>query len=344
MTLKKIFWFATVLCAVPLVIVAEETNSDAIVFQGKLSASSYAETNPLKGTHTLQIGLYAQPSGGDSLWTCTVQADVDAKGNFAVEVKDQSDAETDNTEETSTITLREALAQQRPCYMGVRVDDGEEILPRTRLSQQPRVLRADSAEKVAGVETFIADSGASATRLMADPLSEDKLALTVTGTTTISGDLSVGGQLYVTGGLQITGASQDTSEMGQGQVPVGTIVAYAGEVVDLPEGWAVCDGTNGTPDLRGRFIMGAGNVAANTRGGAEQVTLTVDQIPSHAHSVGYVLSNNWRGNPNGAKDGGSNYWRQMSNTTTLSLNAVGGGQAHNNLPPYRVLRFIMRVR
>ena len=41
-------------------------------------------------------------------------------------------------------------------------------------------------------------------------------------------------------------------------LPIGTIVAYSGDVSYIPDGWHLCDGTGGTPDLRNQFLMGAG--------------------------------------------------------------------------------------
>ena len=61
------------------------------------------------------------------------------------------------------------------------------------------------------------------------------------------------------------------------------IVMYTGS--PAPSGWAICNGQNGTPDLRDRFIVGAGSAyAINNTGGANSVTLTESQIPSHNHS------------------------------------------------------------
>jgi microcystin-dependent protein len=68
-------------------------------------------------------------------------------------------------------------------------------------------------------------------------------------------------------------------------LPVGVIVMWSGSVANIPSGWALCDGTNGTPDLRGRFVVGAGgSYAVGANGGAETVTLTTAQIPAHGHS------------------------------------------------------------
>ena len=63
----------------------------------------------------------------------------------------------------------------------------------------------------------------------------------------------------------------------------GMILMYTGSTA--PSGWAICNGSNGTPDLRDRFIVGAGSAySVNNTGGAASVTLTTAQIPSHNHS------------------------------------------------------------
>ena len=69
-------------------------------------------------------------------------------------------------------------------------------------------------------------------------------------------------------------------------VPPGAIIMWSGSINDIPVGWALCDGSNGTPDLRDRFIVGAGGAynPGNT-GGAKSVTLTVAQMPQHNHSA-----------------------------------------------------------
>ena len=69
-------------------------------------------------------------------------------------------------------------------------------------------------------------------------------------------------------------------------VPPGAILMWSGAVDAIPTGWALCDGQNGTPDLRDRFIVGAGgSYDVGDTGGAESVTLTVDQMPQHSHSA-----------------------------------------------------------
>ncbi len=80
-------------------------------------------------------------------------------------------------------------------------------------------------------------------------------------------------------------------------VPKGVINMWSGSLSDIPYGWALCDGTNGTPDLRGRFIVGYNpndtdyNAIGKT-GGAKLVTLTTSQMPSHSHGGTLTSSSN----------------------------------------------------
>ena len=63
----------------------------------------------------------------------------------------------------------------------------------------------------------------------------------------------------------------------------GMILMYTGSTA--PSGWAICNGQNGTPGLRDRFIVGAGSAySVDDTGGNDQQTLTLNQIPSHNHS------------------------------------------------------------
>lgn len=70
-------------------------------------------------------------------------------------------------------------------------------------------------------------------------------------------------------------------------LPAGMITMWSGAVDTIPSGWALCDGTNGTPDLRARFVVGAGGQSYDPgdRGGYNTVGLTTAQLPSHNHSA-----------------------------------------------------------
>lgn len=122
-----------------------------------------------------------------------------------------------------------------------------------------------------------------------------------------------------------------------GGVPSGCILIWSGAAADVPSGWALCDGTNGTPDLRGRFVLGAGGTYnPGAQGGSEEVALTVEQMPSHGHR--YVS--------------GVTTTHKVSTTTSGSTlmgiayettDNTGGGAPHANMPPYYALAYIMKL-
>lgn len=82
----------------------------------------------------------------------------------------------------------------------------------------------------------------------------------------------------------ITCTSIDTGAGSGGSVPSGGIIMWSGSIASIPVGWVICDGTNSTPDLRNRFVVGAGDVyAVAGTGGSDTVTLTTAQLPIHSH-------------------------------------------------------------
>ena len=75
-----------------------------------------------------------------------------------------------------------------------------------------------------------------------------------------------------------------STSQNESSIPKGTILPWYGKSSDIPDGFALCDGTKGTPDLRNRFLVGAGsNYSLGDTGGEDQVRLTNQQIGNHYH-------------------------------------------------------------
>jgi microcystin-dependent protein len=155
-------------------------------------------------------------------------------------------------------------------------------------------------------------------------------------------------------------------------IPFGTIIQSA--AVNVPDGWLNCNGASlGTtvyanlfgaigytyggsgsnfniPDIRGRVGVGAGSAGGlsnrilGVTGGAETHTLSVNEMPSHSHTL------TRRSNPdNGAFDTNSAHATESSAATTdrevlgtFSTNATGGGLAHNNMQPFIVIHYFIK--
>lgn len=142
-------------------------------------------------------------------------------------------------------------------------------------------------------------------------------------------------------------------------IPAGGIIMWSG--TNVPTGWALCNGQNGTPDLRDRFIVGAGSTyAVGATGGVNTVTLTVSQIPSHTHSASVVDPGHTHGlsringqtglsNAGGndlTTDGPTNVNLATDSRVTgisVTVGNAGEGQSHENRPPYYALAFIMKL-
>jgi microcystin-dependent protein len=114
-------------------------------------------------------------------------------------------------------------------------------------------------------------------------------ALDVVGNVTVTGNISTGSSVNA-GSLSVNGFGTNAL------VPPGTIVMWSGNAI--PAGWAECNGTSGTPDLRGRFIVAAGQAPSttipgdynpsyvvNTTGGENHHILSKAEIPRHYHNA-----------------------------------------------------------
>lgn len=136
-------------------------------------------------------------------------------------------------------------------------------------------------------------------------------------------------------------------------VPSGTIVLWSGSVASIPSGWVLCNGSNSTPDLRNRFVVGAGSTYAvgATGGSADAIvvshthTATVTD-PGHNHTYTRYNSKN-----NGTGSTSSVVWADDATANTGSANtgitvansSTGSSGTNANLPPYYALCYIMKT-
>ena len=124
----------------------------------------------------------------------------------------------------------------------------------------------------------------------------------------------------------------------QDAMPVGSIIMYNGKAEEIPSGWAICDGTNGTPNLLDRFIL-ASTYCGGT-GGQSQITLSVSQLPPHKHRVAKC----WYGKSDNAPDRQVVRWDDSFDTNEqVWTGETGLGLPINIMPPYYRLIYIMKV-
>lgn len=194
-----------------------------------------------------------------------------------------------------------------------------------------------------------------------------------------NGDLNVTGNIIASGGIAITNEDSAfvTPEYSSrsvtgisGPVLRGSIVMWNGEIINFDsnglginnmEGWALCNGSNGTPDLRDRFVVGTDSSVSDESvgdtGGENTHTLTIDEMASHIHEQDYDGRHRHKLAGKGAvrydsdgstnKTGGDGDSGSMHGTSSalidMSLEKTGGDQAHENRPPYYALYFIMKL-
>lgn len=184
------------------------------------------------------------------------------------------------------------------------------------------------------------------------------------------------GSRATSGGSPILTEGDDEGVM-SAAFAVGMIMMWFGSAGAVPAGWHICDGTNGTPDMRDRFAVGAGSsYANNATGGAassgggttgsagshghtvvvDPHVLTEAEMPSHSHSISGTLTY-----PGSGLRFGSNESFQASSGGS-NTSATGGNQGHSHtgsassggdhthstpsvatLPPYRALYYIMFI-
>ena len=142
-------------------------------------------------------------------------------------------------------------------------------------------------------------------------------------------------------------------------IPAGMISIWYGSIGSVPLGWYLCDGSNGTPDLRDRFIIGAGSTyAVSSTGGSASVTLTTSNMPTHTHVAtstvtdpGHVHSIAYQSTVAGADYGssiaGSSAGSQTNSASTgitvATTNAsAGSSTSFSILNPYYALAYVMK--
>jgi hypothetical protein len=139
-------------------------------------------------------------------------------------------------------------------------------------------------------------------------------------------------------------------------IPTGVISLWYGSIGSVPTGWYLCDGSNGTPDLRDRFVVGAGSTySVAATGGATTATLVLNNLPAHTHTAtvtdpGHLHTYERPSIGSAAGGGGSNaiFQYPTANTSTattgitVSNASTGSGTSFSVLNPYYALAYIMK--
>ncbi|MBQ9727914.1 MAG: hypothetical protein IJV65_10495 [Kiritimatiellae bacterium] len=324
---RSSFVVAAVLCALAQSAAAAPA---AFAYQGVVLEEN--GSIPANKNQSVAFRLYTQAEGGTPVWGRTVMVLLDSEGLFNTELSDAAGTPIEGVVGSGLASILAANAGAS-LYIGVTIGNTSgEIAPRQTLLPVPyAMVAADIATASGDLEV--------AGRLSS--VSSDTAGLLSAGSLSVSGAASVGGDLAVSGTVS-----------GYGVAPVGCIILWSGAQNNIPEGWHLCDGTQGTPDLRDRFVVGAGrDYRVGDKGGEKEHTLNTSEMPTHRHE--YVGDDQLAGIEPGcstalrrtstgydaASSLGSSWYSHVYATSS-----VGSNEPHENRPPYYALCFIMRVR
>jgi hypothetical protein len=188
---------------------------------------------------------------------------------------------------------------------------------------------------------------------------------TVAGTLVSSGTLDVTGSFKLDGtagasGQVLLSAGSATPTWGSA-IPSGVIVMWSGTIATIPSGWYLCNGSNSTPDLRNKFIVGAYQdstgtayttiTGSNTQTGGSKDAIVVSHThtatvtdPGHSHTVGIsAISDSGTGSPPRMTNSGTTTTNTATTGITVSNSTEGSSGTNANLVPYYALAYIMKA-
>jgi hypothetical protein len=279
---------------------------------------------PLEGDHALHFKLHDDSEGGTIVWDESIDVTF-SSGYYSVTL---------GTNEEGNPIDSDVLGQH-PLFLDLGVDGGAALSPRHEILSVPYAMMAETCENVSGgvvdaseirVDgvSVITEDGAWSGPTPSVDWSEltgvpDGFADNVDDDTVLGeSEVEAYIEAYITdepielaegstiGGVAI--ASEQT-------VPAGGIIMWSG--AEVPEGWSLCDGTEGTPDLRNRFVVGSGDGYTTGESGSGDSALIVS-------------TTRMSGNLCTPAHGGPCY--------DFVLGVSGGG----GIPPYYALAYIMK--
>ena len=178
--------------------------------------------------------------------------------------------------------------------------------------------------------------------------------LVSSGTVDITGAFRLDGTAGASGQVLLSAGGSNTPTWGNAFV-AGMIMLWSGSSATIPTGWLLCDGTNSTPDLRNRFVVGATSTYAvgATGGSADAIVVSHTHTATvtdsgHTHSTGTtgtgyltdVSGGGGRTHPSG--NGGSTTGSSVTGIS-VSNSTTGSSGTNANLPPYYALCYIMKA-
>ena len=286
---------------------------------------------------TIEFRLYSEATGEttSALWGRSVAVLLDTNGLFNVSLADGNGSVLESTAHTNLVDALKA-ARTTNLFVGLTVvDSSGEIAPRQQILSVPYATFAQDVDSASG--DFRVSGRAVVQNL------EVSNKATFKGAVEFAQDVAIDKKLTVSGGLKVAAGG---GIEGYGTIPVGGIIMWSGSTV--PDGWALCNGQNGTPNLLNRFVLGSTAAECGITGGNARIRLTTNQMPKHRHE--YFGDDQLEGRDDattqvsrrpGGYDADSG---KKGDAKVYWTGETGKGEEIDILPPYYQLAFIMRVK
>lgn len=338
-----------------LVLVSVEGQSEdgppsLMTYQGHLvDAQGEAVGSDGPTSKNIQFRIYTAEQGGDVKYAEEQTVTVD-KGYFSVLLGQGTSVQGEPGPPSILFSSVFEGDKSGERFIGIRVD-GTDINPRLRYVASPYSVLSNRSILAGHSDTVDSISGHKAdTAGRADSAARADAASKVD---TIAGHKADSAK-----------TADQATRVTSGFIPINGIIMWTQRSV--PAGWQLCDGGGTTPNLKDKFVVGAGGgYGLGTTGGAASVALSYNQMPRHAHSGGvhaggnhyhgiYTRQDDWNdsgGHGPSWGNGDNGWWYPHHNTHWaghhghgMYVNNSGHSWAHENRPPFYAVYYIMRVK
>jgi hypothetical protein len=348
------------------------TTGTALITTGRVGINIADPTVPLDVTGAARISGELNMNSNKIVNVTTPSANLDAANKSYVDAAEVRATAVGNAAQTTANTaVTNAAAAQTTANTAKTTADNLVVAtsPGTATANASRLHPADGT--ASGIVTngtwrvYVTTAGNVG---IGPSHTSPSVLLDVAGAAKIAGELNMNSNKIVNVTTPTAAADAANKSYVDTSIPIGGIIMWSGSSSSLPTNWKFCNGANGTPDLRGRFVMcmnreldgsydknGPINFWANinTTGGSPDAV-----VVSHSHSVnedgaGAYTPPQGR-NPQGAgnhghvataaSDGfGYHVATAVNHTHSVSVNPFGESGSNKNLPQYYALAYIMRI-
>lgn len=312
---------------------------------------------------TIEFRLYAGPDTTTPIWGESIAVLLDTNGVFNVMLREGLGAKL--VDAPLSDALRDHAAE--PLFLGITPDDNGELAPRTPIRVQGHARHAAYALGATGnfempsntltcVDFTVGKSGTL------DAENAELLGWTTCKSLEVSNPSSIRGDMILQSRyneVEYGTVHAKGGFTGRGSVPVGTIIAWWGDLGKMPDGWALCDGKDGRPDLNDKFVLNTGTQGAShdgdftnfyRQGGANSVSLDQRHIPPHTHGLTRIapqITDTDYKSVATYNDSGDKFWGGSQNLNTVSTGSPKAetlAAPHENRPPFLNLYYIIRTK